>query len=261
MLQRKLRLNVGKDTHVRNKYDNIFTQQGSKTYSIVTGEIDSVQPEPLFSQTLVTVKLSRGGRIDNVAYPNAFIDPVSGNLHGVYEGPIKNQMVAVAFENGNINNPFVVERFPYQGCGNTLYESKYRFPLQTAGFYTDDVIIGHKSGSYLSFNTGILPSTKNPGSIFFKSINDFEIECQSIIKLTANTQIELNGNTNWATKYTEMKTAFDQLKSDFNNHVHTNLSTGFSLMAGAVAVSGSSGYPTLASTADMSSAKNTKVLM
>jgi len=57
-------------------------------------------------------------------------------------------------------------------------------------------------------------------------------------------------------RFNELKTAFDQLKSDFDNHVHTNASTGFSLVDSlAGAVSGSTGSPTVASTADIDPAK------
>lgn len=57
--------------------------------------------------------------------------------------------------------------------------------------------------------------------------------------------IEINGNTDFAVKYNELKTAFDQLVSDFDSHLHSGVTTG----------GGTSGPPTASSTADMSGAK------
>lgn len=210
MKQRRITQVVGRDTHVRNHTDNIFRSQGHTTYQMVIGEISKTQPEPLYQQNLVTVKLARGGEITNVAYPGAFIDPVSGNLHGLYEGPIANQMVVVGFENGNLNNPFVVQRFPYQGCGNTSYEQSYILPLQKAQFHAEDVILGHKSGTFLSLNTGLVPSTKLPGSAYFKTISDFELESSTNIKLASTIKTELTSVTIELTASTEVKITGNQ---------------------------------------------------
>ena len=82
--------------------------------------------------------------------------------------------------------------------------------------------------------------------------------------LTANTQIELNGNTDYAVKYNELKIAFDQLKSDFNNFVsltyglHTHPYVDTPIGPSVTSPTTSMGTP---STADMSTSKNTKVTM
>lgn len=264
--QRKITHNIGMDTHVRDHSGNRFLQQSHSASQMLMGEVLLTQPEPLFSQNMVTVKMARGGTITSVAYPGAFIDPITGNLHGSYEGPIPGQMVMLGFENGNSNSPFVVNRYPYQGVGNTLVEEAYNTPLTKASFHASDVVTGHFSGSYLSFNTGVLPSTEIPGSVTLNAITDYNMisggnvlfdalvsaEMKSaIVTLTGTTQVELNGNTNFAVKYTELKTAFDQLKSDLNSHVHTGVTTG----------GGSSGPPATPSVADMSPSKNSTVLM
>jgi hypothetical protein len=298
MSQYKLNRNTGRDTFVRSVPGNGFRPQASRTYQTIAGEIAFAQPEPLYKQTVVTVNMARGGKIMSVAYPGAFFDPLSGNLHGNYEGPIPGQMVMVGFENGNFSAPYVVNRYPYQGKGNTLTESKYFTPLTKAQFDATDVITGHFSGSYLAFYTGIL-SGELPGSVKLNAMTDFNVKAKSKIlldalvsaevkslaikingtntidletvtatikgttkvdiqtataKITASTQIELNGNANWAIKYTEMKTAFDTLKTDLNN-----LITAYNAhMNGAYPLASP---PAIASAADMSSAKNTKVLM
>jgi hypothetical protein len=242
------------------------------------GEISMTEPEPLFAQNMVSVKLARGGKLTSVGYPGAFFEPMSGNLHGMYEGPIKGQMVVVGFENGNQGAPFVVNRYPYQGRGNTLESEAYSTPLTKANFDSSDVIFGHFSGSYLAFYTGLM-SGKTPGSFELKVMTEIEVSAMTFlletdveaeiksptIKMTADVQIELNGNTNFAVKYTELKSAFDQLKQDlnslvsaYNGHTHpvAGVMTGPGSVTSAVTVAQGS-----SSSADMSSSKNSKVLM
>lgn len=255
-LQRKIAKNVGKDTFVRSYTGNAFQQQNSQTFQMLAGEIEYIEPEPIFRQNMVVVKPAKGGRITSVAYPGAFIDPITGNLHGTYEGPIPGQMVMVGFENGNMNSPFVVNRYPYQGSGNTLTELKYVNPLSKGNVVYDstDVMIGHFTGSYLSFNTGIL-SGKTPASVTLNSLTDIDIVSNTtIITLSALSHIALNGNTNFAVKYTELKTAFDLLKTELNTFISVyNAHTGHD--SGPVPPSAT------AATADMVASKNTKVLM
>lgn len=281
--QRLLDKNLGYDTHVRDHSVDRFKMQNHESYGVQIGEIMITEPEPLFRQNMVTVSMSRGGTISSVAYPGAFIDPLTGNLHGTYEGPIPGQMVAVGFENGNQASPYVVNRYPYQGKGNTLLESKYINPLTTAGFDATDVIIGHFSGSYLSFNTGIL-SGNLPGSVTLNVMTDFDfisgtdINFESTLAfnitagtdlnltsgtktvVTAGTVLELQGNADFAVAYTDLKLAFDQLKTDlnalitaYNAHIHVTTATiGPGPALGVISPTVSTGTP---STADMSGAK------
>jgi hypothetical protein len=265
MKQRKIAQNVGKDTHVRQTMGNRFKEQGSKTFQMLAGEVLITEPEPLFKQNMVTIGMARGGTVTSVAYPGAFIDPISGNLHGSYEGPIAGQMVMVGFENGNASSPFVVNRYPYQGKGNTLVENKYINPLTRKGFDATDVIMGHFSGSYLSFNTGIL-SGKIPGSVTLSAVTNNSIESSLVTSIMGGIYVELNGNTNFAVKYTELKTAFDLLRTEVNNlitaynsHVHITTATiGASGTPGVISPTVSQAVP---ATADMSASQNLKVLM
>lgn len=275
--QRKKLLNKGKDTFVRNSQSNIFKDQASSTFQMVAGEIQITEPEPLFKQNMVTVALGRGGNITSVAYPGAFIDPITQSLHGTYEGPIPGQMVMVGYENGNANSPFVVNRYPYQGKGNTLFEGAYFQPLTKNLIDSTDVLIGHFSGSYMSFNTGIL-SGEVPGSVTIGAITGFKAIANTtilldslvtaevsslIVKLTGTTNVQLNGNTNFAVKYTELKTAFDLLRTEvnalitiFNAHTHPYVDTPVG--ASTTSPSLTPGTP---ATADMSASQNLKVLM
>jgi hypothetical protein len=71
----------------------------------------------------------------------------------------------------------------------------------------------------------------------------------------------LNGNTNFAVKYTELKTAFDTLRTElnslitvFNAHVHPGVTSG----SASTSPSTTPGTP---AKADMSASQNLKVLM
>lgn len=278
--QRKISTNRGKDTFVRSFQGNSFKQQASATFQMIAGEILLPEPEPLFKQNMVTVSLGRGGNVTSVAYPGAFIDPISGNLHGTYEGPIPGQMVMVGFENGNSNAPFVVNKYPYQGGGNTLFEPSYLNPLTRNLYDSTDVMIGHFSGSSLVFNTGIL-SGEIPGSVTFSATTSMDIIANTtilldslisaevsslIVKLTGATSVQLNGNTNFAVKYTELKTAFDLLRTElnslitmYNTHIHiTTATVGATATPGILSPTVLQGTPAVA---DMSAAQNLKVLM
>ena len=181
--QRKLSKVNGKDTHVRSQERDLFQRQSVKTFEIKTGEVFLNQIEPAFKQNAVSINLSKGGRIDGVPLPGAFIDPITGNLHGSYEGPIPGQMISVGFVDGNSAAPIILNRYPYQGKGNTALEPFYKLPMFKAGYDFSDVILGHFTGSKISLNTGIF-SGKVPASI---SIEAFT-ECN----ITANTTILVN---------------------------------------------------------------------
>ena len=275
--QYKISPNFGNDTHVRDQHVNLFGQAASQSFQMLAGEVLFPQPEPLFKQNLVTVQLATGGQVSAVPWPGSFIDPITGNLHGTYEGPYPGQMVIIGFENGNSQSPFVVNRYPYQGVGNSYVEGSYITPLTTSGFTAQDVIMGHFSGSYLSFNT-LFPL---PGSVTLNATTDLKLssntnilldslitaEMSSVIsKVTGLTHIELNGNTNFAIKYLEMKTAFDTLRTElntlitaYNTHIHVTTATiGASATPGILSPTVSTGTPAVA---DMALSQNTKVLM
>jgi hypothetical protein len=269
--QNRILTNLGKDTYVRDNDKNIFKRdQISTVNQTLIGEIEATEPEPLFRQNMVTIKYAQGGKSTSVGYPGAFIDPISGNMHGLYEGPIPGQMVVVGFIDGNRHSPYVLNRYPYQGYGNTSVESKYINPLTTATFDPTDVILGHQSGSFMVFNTGSpLGINGLPGSVKIKTVSDFTVESTTKIVFSSVSPMELNGNSNFAVKYNELKTAFDQLKTDFNALVtkyNTDMAT---IAAGATAAIAASGLwltPLTvgggsSSTADMSTSKNTQVLM
>jgi len=270
--QRIFNTSLGNDSHTRNFSENYFKRQTYEVFDMIVGEIEFSEPEPIFDQNMVTVKMSRGGKMTSVAYPGAFIDPITGNQHGLYEGPVPGQMVIVGFESGNRFAPFVVNRYPYQGVGNTVVEQKYIHPLTNAAFNPSDIILGHQSGSFLVFNTG-LPLTDNgiAGSIKLKAMTEFKMEALTLselksptITLTASTVLELNGNADFAVRYNSLKTAFDQLKTDhdnfvtlFNAHIHiTTATVAATPVPGVIAPTVSPGLP---STADMAGAKVTTV--
>lgn len=261
---------LGRDSHVRNKHDNIFAEESTKSFGVITGEVSLVQAEPFYKQTMVNIKPTKGGNISSVAYPNAMIDPKTGNLNGLYEGVIPGQGVTVGFVDGNRHAPFVINKYPYQMVGNSINELKYSNPLTQKGWNSFDTILGHFGGSYLRFAT-LLPL---PASTQLYSVTDLDIETKTflrlkslvqteiksnIVKIESGVQIELDGNTNYAVKYNELKIAFDQFKTDYNTFV----STIFNLHTHIITAPGTpSNVPVpvgIVSVADMSAAQNFKV--
>lgn len=69
--------------------------------------------------------------------------------------------------------------------------------------------------------------------------------------------MEVGGGTDFMVRFSEMETAFNELKGDFNNHVHDGVVVSVSGGSGAPAVGtpGDSAPPTSTSSADISGAK------
>jgi len=198
--QRKLSKVNGKDTHVRSQERDLFQRQSVKTFEIKTGEVFLNQIEPVFKQNAVSINLSKGGRIEGVPLPGAFIDPITGNLHGSYEGPIPGQMISVGFVDGNSASPIILNRYPYQGKGNTLFEGSFITPMFLAGYDATDVLLGHFTGSKIGLYTGLnVLGGHLPGSIGIEAFT----ECN----ITANTTILVN-----ALVSAEVKSALTTIK-------------------------------------------------
>lgn len=221
--QRKIARNLGRDTHVRNHSNNIHH---NNVNVMLVGEVLFPEPEPLFEQNLVTVQLAEGGRITSVPYPGAFFEPVTGNMHGIYEGPIPGQEVVVGFTNNNHKCPFVINRYPYQGVGNSSTELAFKNPMFKAGFHSFDIVMGHFSGSFISFNTGIFPSTATPGSITISSMTDIEMSAllqttisSLLLNLSSTGDMEITTATliKIASATQSMKTLIDGLMDVLTN--------------------------------------------
>jgi hypothetical protein len=88
---------------------------------------------------------------------------------------------------------------------------------------------------------------------FIHLLNTGEINNQNdngFYKLKDDGEINLNGDDDFVTAFNKMKTAFDQLKSDFDAHTHL-----FSYNAGPTPSSGNTNAIAVGSTADMADAK------
>lgn len=236
--QRKLSKVNGKDTHVRSQERDLFQRQSVKTFEIKTGEVFLNQIEPAFKQNAVTVNLSKGGRIEGVPMPGAFIDPVTGNLHGSYEGPIPGQMISVGFIDGNSAAPIILNRYPYQGKGNTLFELSFITPMFLAGYDATDVLLGHFTGSKIGLYTGLNALGGHlPGSIGIEAFTECNITANTtilvnalvsaevksalakltgsvsaeisapLVKIDGAATVEINGNTKSFVTHTELDTA------------------------------------------------------
>jgi len=92
----------------------------------------------------------------------------------------------------------------------------------------------------IGINDGIAPSM-DEGERKIYSIAAAAIS--AYINLLNDGIIEINGNSDFAVRYNALKTAFDQLKSDYNAHKHPTAATG------------PPSIPDTISTADMSPSK------
>lgn len=79
------------------------------------------------------------------------------------------------------------------------------------------------------------------------------------IAITATDEVTINGGTDYAVAYTDLKTAFDQLKSDFDNFVTVTYNTHTHICAAPGVASAVPVPAGTASTADMSGARVDKV--
>ena len=237
--QRKLSKVNGKDTHVRSQERDLFQRQSVKTFEIKTGEVFLNQIEPAFKQNAVSINLSKGGRIDGVPLPGAFIDPITGNLHGSYEGPIPGQMISVGFVDGNSASPIILNRYPYQGKGNTLFEGSFITPMFLSGYDATDVLLGHFTGSKIGLYTGLNALGGHlPGSIGIEAFTECNITANTtilvnalvsaevksalakltgsvsaeisapLVKIDGTATVEINGNTKQFVTWTEFNTSF-----------------------------------------------------
>lgn len=255
--QRKLSKVNGKDTHVRSQERDLFQRQSVKTFEIKTGEVFLNQIEPAFKQNAVTVNLSKGGRIEGVPLPGAFIDPITGNLHGSYDGPITGQMISLGFVDGNSAAPIILNKYPYQGKGNTLTELSFITPMFLAGYDATDTLMGHFSGSKIGLYTGLNPIGGHlPGSIGIDAFTECNITANTnilldalvsaevksvlvkmtgsvsaeisapLVKIDGSATVEINGNTKQFVTWTELNTALQAIILLLKGHMHPTAAVG-----------------------------------
>jgi hypothetical protein len=94
---------------------------------------------------------------------------------------------------------------------------------------------------------GLTDSGLNPGER--KVYSDLDGVLKAFVKFLNTGILELNGNADFAVRYTDLETAFNQLKADFDAHTHGGVTSGAAFTS-AIAVG---------STADITPAKITTV--
>ena len=103
----------------------------------------------------------------------------------------------------------------------------------------DRVLLIKIDGSGKNIVAGVLSKSQGaePGEKKLYS-RDSNGDAQAIIYLKSDGTIEINGNADFAVAFNDLKTGFDQLKTDlntfisvFNAHVHSGVTTGGGLSA------------------------------
>lgn len=96
------------------------------------------------------------------------------------------------------------------------------------------VVLDLKGALYAIGTTDDLKPEVNPGEKEIYSTDSPATEKKARIKFNGNGILDLNGNARFAAAFDELKTGFDQFKSDvnsfitnvFNNHVHPGVTAG-----------------------------------
>jgi hypothetical protein len=129
---------------------------------------------------------------------------------------------------------------PAEGCRVLVIDASKGYKIGIA--VTDDLIPEVGPGEKEIYSTDSPATTK-----------------KARIKLSKDSEVILNQGTDFAVAYTDLKTAFDKLKTDlnnfisvFNSHVHPGVTAGGASTSATIT-------PGTASTADMSASKVEKV--
>lgn len=175
----------GADSSLHSPSDSQYGGMLAGVVEIKLGEIIAVQPEPAWKQHLVTVEYARGGKQMNVPVPgpNLAVD-ISGapsgireQIHGLWAAPLPGQMVAVAYAEGDAQNPVVLNTYPYCPSPKPWYQSSFYLPMTKTGHGPTDVVLGHHTGSFLALR-GTLPV---PGAVDFYAATELEVEAEVAI--------------------------------------------------------------------------------
>ena len=88
-----------------------------------------------------------------------------------------------------------------------------------------------------------IPPTMSVGEKKIYSVANNDVS--AFVNFRNDGTVEINGSANYAVRYQALQDAFDQLKTDFDAHVHSGVTTG----------PGLSGTPTTSITTDISDAR------
>lgn len=123
------------------------------------------QPEPIYRQHTVTVKMVKGGKITNVAWPGAQVNMGPGGIipggvalgiHGLWESPLAGQQVLLGWVEGSSSDPIVINKYPYNALQRPDLEAMHSLPLTLQAHGPTDVVLGHYLGSFIALR-GTLP--------------------------------------------------------------------------------------------------------
>lgn len=182
------------DSNAYTSWHTATTDHYHHAIRLVQGHILAPQPEPIYQQTMVTVKLLNGGIINNVAYPGANMcaspagipSPVVMGIHGLWEAPLPGQHVVIGFVEGDANNAVVLNKYPYNPTPNPVLAPAFMLPLTKQSIGISDVVLGHCSGSYVALR-GTLPL---PGSIEIEAVTTAKVKAKISTTVQA-TKVEL----------------------------------------------------------------------
>ncbi len=145
-----------------------------------------------------------------------------------------------------------VDSNPANGCRVEVVEAN---GVKISGIVSDDIAPESDPGEYEIYSTDS-PAVAKKASVKLASNGDITITAftGAKIEIKADGDIILNSGTDTAVKFSELETAFNQLKDDFDDFVNTvyNLHNHPTAPVGPVSTPSVTGSP---STADISAAE------
>lgn len=170
------------DSNLRNLQSNSHQSYNWRSLGIHIGAVLLPQPEPVFKQHRVTVSTLKGEIVTHVAWPGAQVNAnpaglpggVSIGIHGLWESPLPGQEVALGFIEGDVNNPIVLNKYPYNGTHRIDLEILHYLPLTKQLHGPTDVVLGHHTGSFVALRGTVpLPAQieiRSPSSILVNTL-------------------------------------------------------------------------------------------
>lgn len=207
----------GPDSSLHGNYHN-NNLKSKQMFQMTLGTIDIVRAEPIYRQTAIDVQYVQGGGDTNVAWPGPQVNasvaglasPSSQQIHGLWEAPLPGQQVLVGFVEGNLADPIVINKYPYNALQDPAYEAAHNQPLTQKEHGPLDVVLGHFTGSFIALR-GTLPLPAHI-DVYSESSMLFESQVETSIK-SLDVKIESTTGAKVYTKSSGLIAIFNAVES------------------------------------------------
>ena len=225
---------AGRDSCLLPAQNNHNKSNETDICDLMVAEVVLPQAEPVYSNTLVTLEMCRGGYVTEVAWPGGNVAVTETGLagaggkgvHGLFEAPMPGQQVLVGFIEGNIHNPIVINKYPYNPSQKPEQGTAYDLPLTGFQHGGRDVVLGHYLGSFIALR-GELPI---PAEIDIISQSEILIEAKTNIEMNTDASFQLTATVE--AKVTAGKIKIEDTSGSYKIEIDPN-SNSVNIMSGA----------------------------